>query len=47
MMKNGTNRNVNKSNSYHQLQSQILASEFGFIPSIAAKIVQTTNNDKE
>lgn len=37
MMKNGTNRNVNKSNSYHQLQSQILASEFGFIPSIAAK----------
>lgn len=37
MLKNGTNRSASKSNSYHQLQSQIQASEFGFIPSIAAK----------
>ncbi|RCK58180.1 Serine/threonine-protein kinase PKH3 [Candida viswanathii] len=37
VVKNGTNRSVSKSNSYQQLQSQIQASEFGFIPSIAAK----------
>lgn len=36
-LKNGANREMNKSNSYQQLQSQINASDLGFLPTIGAK----------
>ncbi|KAI5956726.1 PKH3 [Candida jiufengensis] len=35
--KNGSNRNMNKSNSYQQLQNQIQGSDFGFLPTVSAK----------
>ncbi|CAK9435369.1 uncharacterized protein LODBEIA_P00960 [Lodderomyces beijingensis] len=36
-VKNGTNRNLSKMNTYHQLQSQIHTSDLGFLPNFGAK----------
>lgn len=36
-IKNGANREMNKSSSYHQLQSQINKSDLGFLPTFGAK----------
>ncbi|CUM63452.1 uncharacterized protein PRCAT00001027001 [Priceomyces carsonii] len=45
--KNGSNRNMNKSNSYQQLHSQIQSSEFNLVPSLAKKAYQPATKIKK
>lgn len=46
-VKLGSNRNMNKSNSYQQLHNQIQQSDFSFIPSVSKKAYQPATKIKK